>query len=75
MIPLAWRPFLDPADWFTGPGWLWFLPPLLFASAWVYHALRSGDGFAWGPLWGRSLWTGLKGLLVLAVLAAVLRWL
>jgi hypothetical protein len=73
-MPLAWRPFVDPVDAFAGMGWLWMLPPLVFASALVYHALRSDGDFPLVPVLRRAGWTALKALAVLFALMVLVWW-
>ena len=73
MTTPAWRPFVDPLDLFSGPGWLLFLPPLLFAAAFLYHALRCGEDLPWLPVLRRAAWTAGKALLVLGGLMLALR--
>lgn len=72
MMPLAYRPFVDPLDLFAGPGWLLFLPPLIFAAALVYHALRCEGDVAWAQLLRKAGWLALRVLLVFGALMAVL---
>lgn len=72
MTPLAWRPFVDPADLFSGPGWLLCLPPLVFASAMVYHALRQEKDLSWPVVLRQSTWMAGKALAVLGALVALL---
>ncbi len=71
-MPLAHRIFVDPVDLFAGPGWLWCLPPLVFAAALVYHTLRCEEEVVWGAVLRRAAWLSLKVLAVFGVLTAVL---
>jgi hypothetical protein len=74
MMPLAWRPFVDPVDLFSGMGWLGCLPPLLFAASLVYHGLRSEGDFPLVPVLRKAGWTAFKALVVLGVLMVAGWW-
>ena len=73
-MPLAWRPFVDPVDLFSGAGWLWCLPPLLFAASLAYHALRCDGDFPLVPVLRQAAWTAFKAGVVLGVLMVAGWW-
>lgn len=68
-IPLAWRPFLDPAP--IDRYWLWLLPPLVLVVAVVYRTVKS-ESLESVP---RRAGTLALQIGVFIVLAAALLWL
>ena len=72
IFPTDYRPFVDPVELFSGAGWGLLLPPLVFAVALGYHALREDDDFSHWDVVKKAAWLTAKALVFFSLMGLLL---